>query len=511
MQGPDTHDIDAVAGAMYFVVGRATEGGPHPYRLSIAGITRQEGDKDWGKVEKVIANSGYSLGAIQVDLGQRGTWPLGATEDAPLKPGQTTYVDALIAQASKYAEVHHLEFPSDRTQLREELLTHGNGKGRHSALRFIASGTRDSFNAWTESEEGKQWIHTNIDYPQVRHAAQQALDMLDCVGKNIPENRRFETLALLTKTANQRPSEMVEFRKVLSDGGDYGDLVAKAQEIASHHRGYAGAAAVVPAGRYLKAYDDPERAAALARAQTKVGSADFNPANFASDQDLQEGLKTIGRGKPIHVLRQGSHGEEVASLQASLARLGITDAHGHPLKPDGDFGPATRQAVVAFQHAHGLETDGRAGPKTLDTLGDAIQQQAASLADRSHPGHPLFCQALEKVHLIDARCGRVPDELSKNVAGSLATAAQAHGLARIDHVVLGENATRAFAVQGALDSPFRRFAAVDILQAVATPLAQSSAKFLAAPQPRADASLAALPQTLPPPALQASEVLRSPR
>jgi peptidoglycan hydrolase-like protein with peptidoglycan-binding domain len=503
MQGPDTQDIDAIAGAMYFVVGRATEGGPHPYRLSIAGITQQGGDKYWGNAEKVIANSGYSLGAIQIDLGQRGTWPLGATEDGPLKPGHSTYVDALIAQATKYAEAHRLEFTSDRAQLREQLLTHGNGKGHHSALQFMDSGTRDSLNAWAGSEVGSQWIHTNVDYPQVRNAAQQALDLLDAVGKNIPENRRFETLAILTKTANQRPSEMAEFRKLLSGGGGYEDLVARAREIASHHRGYAGVAAVVSAGRYLKAYEDPEKAAALARAQTKVGSAEFNPANFASDQDLQAGLRAIGQGTPIHVLRQGSHGEEVASLQTDLAKLGITDAQGHALKPDGDFGPSTRQAVVAFQQAHGLKADGRVGPKTLGILDDAIQLQAASLADRSHPGHPLFCQALDKVHLIDAKCGRTPDELSNNVAGALATAAQAQGLTRIDHVVLGENATRAFAVQGALDSPFRRFAGVDILQAVATPLAQSSADFLAAPPPRAEESLAALPQqTLAPPALQ---------
>ncbi|UGB37187.1 peptidoglycan-binding domain-containing protein [Frateuria soli] len=503
MRGPDTHDIDAVAGAMYFVVGRATEGGPDPYRLSIAGITRQGGDRDWGKVEEVIANSGYSLGTIQVDLGQRGTWPLGATEDVPPKPGQATYVDALVAQVAKYAEAHHLEFPSDRAQLRGDLLTHGNGKGRHSALKFIDSATRDSFNAWAGSEEGERWIHAKIDYPQVRNAARQALDMLDSVGKNIPEDRRFETLALLTKTANQRPSGMAEFRKVLSGGGDYEDVVAKAQEMAIHHRGYAGVAAVQAAGRYLRAYDDPEKAAALARAQAEVGREDFNPATFASDQDLQEGLRAIGQGRPIHVLRQGSHGEEVVSLQARLARLGVTDTQGHALKPDGDFGPSTRQAVAAFQHTHGLEADGRAGPKTLEALDDAIRRQPASLADRAHAGHPLFCQALEKVHLIDARCGRTPDPLSSNLAGSLATAAQARGLARIDHVVLGENATRAFAVQGELDSPFRRFASVDILQAVATPLEKSSAAFPAVPRPRAEESPVTLPrQTFDQPAMQ---------
>lgn len=114
----------------------------------------------------------------------------------------------------------------------------------------------------------------------------------------------------------------------------------------------------------------------------------------------------------------------------------------------------------------------------------------------------MFCQALERVHAIDARHGRVPDALSANLAGSLATAAYAQGLARIDHVVLGEGATRAFAVQGDPRSPLRQIACVDVIQAVATPLAQSSAEFLAASRP--DGLQQAQDMQLQPPPMQAS-------
>lgn len=75
MAGPDTRNPDALAGAVYFIVGRGTEGGPASYRLSVAGVN----DRSWGDVSSVAANSGYSIGTIQVDLGQRGTWPLGQT------------------------------------------------------------------------------------------------------------------------------------------------------------------------------------------------------------------------------------------------------------------------------------------------------------------------------------------------------------------------------------------------------------------------------------------------
>jgi hypothetical protein len=429
-----------------------------------------------------VANSGYSLGTIQVDLGQRGTWPLGATENAPLEPGQTTYVDAVIEQAKTYAEAHHLKFSANLSELRERLLSHGNGRRHHSTLAFIDADTRDAFNAWASSEEGQKWIHRNIDYPQVRSATQLALEILDADGSNIPEDHRLEVVAILTKTANQLPSQLPELRQVLRDGGDYDDFLAKTRDIAIRHNGYDGLKAASVAVRYLRPFTDIETAAALERAQAKVVRIDFDPSSAATDPDFREALKAIGPPPRVHVLRPGSRGDGVSSVQRSLVALGFDDGHGRTLQVDGDFGQGTQAAVEAFQRAHGLKVDGRVGPKTLEALQEATRQPEATLADRHHPGHPLFCQALEKIHLIDARCGRVPDELSNNLAGSLAAAAHGRGLERIDHVVLGENATRAFAVQGELDSPFRRFAGVDILQAVAMPLAQSSADFRALPQ-----------------------------
>ena len=170
MPGPDTHDVDSLAGATYFVVGRGTEGGPSSYHLSIAGVTSGTSDPNWGKADKIAANSGYSLGTIQVDLGQRGTWALGATDGAALKPGETTYVDGIIDQAAQYAKDHDLKFTTDQTQLRTDLLTHGNGQRGRTTLAFIDTDTRDSINAWASSEDGQRWIHSNIDYPQIKHA-----------------------------------------------------------------------------------------------------------------------------------------------------------------------------------------------------------------------------------------------------------------------------------------------------------------------------------------------------
>jgi GH24 family phage-related lysozyme (muramidase) len=64
-------------------------------------------------------------------------------------------------------------------------------------------------------------------------------------------------------------------------------------------------------------------------------------------------------------LRRGSRGKDVERLQKELNR------HGHTLTVDGDFGPATERAVLAFQRARKLKVDGLVGPATWGALSDA--------------------------------------------------------------------------------------------------------------------------------------------
>lgn len=65
---------------------------------------------------------------------------------------------------------------------------------------------------------------------------------------------------------------------------------------------------------------------------------------------------------PDGMLRQGSKGSRVRELQALLVRA------GHQVKVDGDFGPATKKAVKAFQKAHGIGVDGIVGPQTQKAI-----------------------------------------------------------------------------------------------------------------------------------------------
>jgi peptidoglycan L-alanyl-D-glutamate endopeptidase CwlK len=73
-------------------------------------------------------------------------------------------------------------------------------------------------------------------------------------------------------------------------------------------------------------------------------------------------------------LKLGSSGPAVAALQQALRDHGFP-----PGAIDGDFGPGTAAAVVAFQRSEGLVADGVVGPRTAAALGLAAVPPAPSM------------------------------------------------------------------------------------------------------------------------------------
>ncbi|MEV8518928.1 peptidoglycan-binding protein [Dyella marensis] len=177
------------------------------------------------------------------------------------------------------------------------------------------------------------------------------------------------------------------------------------------------------------------------------------------------------------LLKEGSHGAEVGELQGQLRHLGYTGADGRPLAVDHRFGPDTRHAVESYQRDHKLHPDGAVGPVTSHSLAQARAQDAAHaprLDQANHPDHGLYNQARNAVHRLDAAHGRAPDQVSDQIAGSVAVAAKQAGLTRVDQVMLSDDRSRVYAVQGDLNSPFKQVAQVDTAQAASTSLQQSS-------------------------------------
>src|SRR6266436_3297230 len=100
-----------------------------------------------------------------------------------------------------------------------------------------------------------------------------------------------------------------------------------------------------------------------------------------ADQRSHNGRNSKGANMPV--LRQGSSGPDVTALQQRLKDLGF-DPNG----VDGNFGPGTRDAVIAFQQSKGLQADGIAGPATLAALqpdGSGANADGAAEGDTNAP------------------------------------------------------------------------------------------------------------------------------
>lgn len=92
----------------------------------------------------------------------------------------------------------------------------------------------------------------------------------------------------------------------------------------------------------------------------------------AYDEKIADAYEHYATGKPLRaatqppLLRPGSQGEAVASLQRSLTAL------GYPASVDGIFGPETLAAAQKFQADHGLDADGIIGKRTSEAIEAAL-------------------------------------------------------------------------------------------------------------------------------------------
>jgi predicted chitinase len=94
----------------------------------------------------------------------------------------------------------------------------------------------------------------------------------------------------------------------------------------------------------------------------KVMSQDDAAADTTTASSAETGSENELFPYPGTPLRPGSKGPDVRDVQQRLSDLGYT------LDVDGNFGPGTATAVVAFQQKNNLGNDGVVGPNTWAAL-----------------------------------------------------------------------------------------------------------------------------------------------
>ncbi|MBB3385979.1 MULTISPECIES: N-acetylmuramidase domain-containing protein [unclassified Rhizobium] len=147
----------------------------------------------------------------------------------------------------------------------------------------------------------------------------------------------------------------------------------------------------------------------------------YNGPNYkANDYDnkLARAFAAYG-GRPSispasGMLRLGSSGAGVRELQALLVRAGAS------IQVDGDYGPATRDAVRNFQMAKGLTVDGVAGPEVQAAL-KAYQvtpsEKPGALPVSQVPAVQKAAKAMAPVALVTTMRGQISDAAA-NLTGT---------------------------------------------------------------------------------------------
>ena len=103
------------------------------------------------------------------------------------------------------------------------------------------------------------------------------------------------------------------------------------------------------------------------------------------------------------------------------------------------------------------------------------------LSDARHPGNALYEQARSLMREIDARHGRTSDQRTDQAAGAIAVAAQRKDMTRIDQLDLtSTNGERIVIIQGTPGSVQSKVAVLSTMQALDTPMAQSSREYVEA-------------------------------
>lgn len=143
-----------------------------------------------------------------------------------------------------------------------------------------------------------------------------------------------------------------------------------------------------------------------------------------AELDSEGNTLGIGTVPPSVVLRQGSRGQDVITLQYLLDVISEYYAGIPSPAQDGIFGNGTREAVIAFQRQMGLAADGIVGPSTWNSLYRTYQ----GIGQNVPPANPTPTPDPGNVILYTVRAGDTLWLLANRYGTTVDAIKQANGL-----------------------------------------------------------------------------------
>jgi hypothetical protein len=215
-----------------------------------------------------------------------------------------------------------------------------------------------------------------------------------------------------------------------------------------------------------------------------------------SDYQNYYGASAISMAVQVDSIHAKPYQGQTPQMHIDMNRLGLSEklleenglfiGRGSPAPKEYYDTSQTPYAKHHFDHTHQTHTYSPVAPSASRTPDDP-----------AHPDHVMLQQIRGHVSELERSQGREYSDTSERISRCLLVACMdqrdmyphtrneplaGRDLTRVDHVVLGTNSKNIFAVEGRLDDPAHRRSAVNVEQAMRTPVEQSDQKLEAANQ-----------------------------